>query len=213
MPLSYKIDSDKDIELAVWSTVEPADYFQNKLIIHPSEKSIIEELSSRKKLEWYSSRYLLHIMSGRTVRGEFTKDVHGKPHLENSRYHISISHSGDLVAVMASETLVGVDIQFFVPKIHRIQHKFVNEGELNNISENQYLEALHIIWGAKESLYKAYGKKALSFRKHITVSDLELTGNTGQFQGLVQKDDYRKAFKIHYFIINNHILVYAKEDS
>lgn len=211
MPISLKLDADKEIELGVWKTSEDSTYFHNKLEIHEPEKSIIEQLNTKKLLEWLSSRYLLHLMSGRTVRGAFIKDIHGKPHLQNSNFHISISHSRDLVAVVASQKIVGVDIQYFVSKIHRIQHKFVNENELSHIQESQMLEALHIIWGAKESLYKAYGKRGLDFKKNILISELSITGNNGQFRGQILKDNYNKQFNLTFHLFDNHSLVYAKE--
>jgi len=211
MPLSLKIDCDKEIELAIWKIAESSEYFLDKLCIHHPEKLIISKLSSRKLLEWLSSRYLLHLMSGRVQRGVFTKDIHGKPHLEDSSFHISISHSRDLITVIASEHLVGIDIQYFVSKIHRIKHKFINELELANISEDKTLEALHIIWGAKESLYKAYGKRALDFKKNIHIRDLKLNANKGEFHGQIIKGDYQKQFKINYILFEKFTIVYAKE--
>ncbi len=211
MPLSFKIDCDKDIELAIWNTVEESDYFSKKLKICDTEKSILSSLSKRKLNEWLCSRYLLHLMSGRVRRGKFTKDIYGKPHLEDSDYHISISHSKDLVAVVASRFLVGIDIQYFVSKIHRIRHKFINEVELVNIPEDKTIEALHIIWGAKESLYKAYGKKALDFKQNILISDFKLDSNEGEFCGHIVKDDYQKDFKLAFNLFEKFTIVYAKE--
>lgn len=211
MPVSFKLDCDKDVELAVWNTVEESCYFTNKLEIHNTEKSILSQFSKRKLKEWLSSRYLLHLMSERSRRGEFTKDIYGKPHLENSDFHISISHSRDLVSVIASKLLVGVDIQYFVTKIHRIAHKFVNKGELANIPEEKTLEALHIIWGAKESLYKAYGLRSLDFKKNILISDLFLTSNKGEFFGRIIKGDFQKKFKLNFILFEKFTIVYAKE--
>jgi len=211
MPLSLKIDSDKDIELAIWKTAEASRYFSSKLEIHESEKSILNTLSNRKLKEWLSSRYLLHLMSGRTNRGEFTKDIHGKPHLEDSDFHISISHSQDLVTVIASKLLVGIDIQYFVSKIHRIQHKFVNENEMKYIPEDKSIQALHIIWGAKESLYKAYGKRSLDFKKNILIKDIDLTNDSGEFYGSIKKGDYQKDFILTFNLFENFTVVYAKE--
>jgi phosphopantetheinyl transferase len=213
MPLLYKFDSDIEIELAIWKISEDAPYFYNKLVIHQDEESIIEELSHRKLIEWLGSRYLLHLMSGRTDRGKFTKDIHGKPHLEDSNFHISISHSRNLVAVIASSLLVGIDIQYYVPKIYRIKHKFVNDNEIASIPDNKTLEALHVIWGAKESLYKAYGKRSLDFKKNILIWDLDLTNNSGEFYGKVIKGDYNKDFTIKFNLFKKFTLVYAKESN
>lgn len=213
MPLHLKFDSDVDIELAIWEISEDASYFYDKIQFHNNEMSIINNLSKRKLIEWLGSRYLLHLMSGRIDRGKFTKDIHGKPHLENSNFHISISHSKEHVAVIASKLLIGIDIQHYVSKIYRIKHKFVNNDEIVDIPENRYHEALHVIWGAKESLYKAYGKRSLDFKKNIIIRDLDLSQNQGKFYGKVIKDDYNKNFVIQFNLFEKFALVYAKECS
>ena len=210
MPLELKISEDKEVELAIWKVTEPHSYFEKKLDIHSAEKEIISKLSSRKRLEWLSSRYLLHIMSGRASRGEFVKDDHGKPHLQDSEYHVSISHSNHHICVIASPLLVGVDIQTYVSKIARIKHKFVTEKEEKYFG-NDEIKALHIIWGAKESLYKAYGKRGLDFKKHMFVSELNTSSETANFEGAVIKDEYSKDFNLTYHAFNEFILVYAKE--
>lgn len=211
MPLELKISNDPEIELSIWKVTEPASYFKSKLNISDKEKEIIDKLSSRKRLEWLASRYLLHIMSGRAARGAFEKDVHGKPHLIDSDYHISISHSNNHICVGASRQLVGVDIQTYVSKISRIRHKFVSERESAYINEADPLNGLHIIWGAKESLYKAYGKRGLGFVSHLFVSELDTSKKEGKFKGKIKKDDYVQEFDLFYHLYEDYILVYAKE--
>jgi len=211
MPIIKKIEDDLSIELAIWENVESDAYFLSKIEIHESEKSIIRDLKNRKRSEWLSSRYLLHIMSGRAERGHFIKDVHGKPHLQDSDYHVSISHSKNFVAVIASESLVGIDIQTYVKKITRIRHKFVTEIESEMFDEAQEIKALHIIWGAKESLYKAYGLRGLDFKKHIFIHDLSVDGDSGKFKGTIEKENYRKDFDLWFHNYNQYVLVYAKE--
>ncbi len=213
MPIELKISNDPEIELSIWKVTEQKAYFSSKLEIHTPELNIIEKLSNRKEIEWLASRYLLHIMSGRTTRGEFVKDVHGKPYLKDSKSHISISHSNNHIAVIACKKFVGVDIQTFVTKITRIRHKFVSEEEDQYVDESNPLRALHIIWGAKESLYKAYGKRGLSFINHLHISDLDCSKTEGQFSGKITKGDYNKHFDIFYHIFDDYILVYAKESN
>jgi phosphopantetheinyl transferase len=213
MPIELKINKDPEIELSIWKVAEPASYFESKLNIQDAEVSLLEKLSSRKKLEWLASRYLLHIMSGRSIRGSFTKDIHGKPHLNDSDHHISISHSNNHISVIASKLLVGIDIQTYVNKISRIRHKFVSELEDQYIDESSPNNALHIIWGAKESLYKAYGLRGLDFRKHIHISALDCKSSYGSFKGKIAKDDYTKEFDLFYHLFEDYVLVYAKESN
>ncbi|MFT4532964.1 MAG: 4'-phosphopantetheinyl transferase [Saprospiraceae bacterium] len=211
MPIELKISNDPEIELSIWRVTEPESYFESKLDIHGPEEEIIEKLSARKKLEWLASRYLLHLMSGRALRGEFDKDEHGKPHLKDSDYHVSISHSNNHISVIASPHLVGIDIQKYVRNISRIRSKFVTEVEEKFIDESDPTRMLHIIWGAKESLYKAYGKRGLGFKKHIHVHSISGTNKQGAFKGKVLKGSYEKEFDLFYHFFDEYILVYAKE--
>jgi len=213
VPLEYKILQEEEVDLGIWFLDEPESYFTSKLDIHEEERDLIENLSIRKRLEWLSSRYLLHIMSGRAARGRFTKDEHGKPHLEDSDYHISISHSNNHICVIASPLLVGVDIQTYVSKISRIQHKFVSTKEESMIIPDLANRSLHIIWGAKESLYKAYGKRGLDFIKHMEITDLDPRADHGRFKGLVSKGDYHRNFDLAYHAFEEYILVYATESN
>lgn len=213
MPIDLRIEKRKDVELAIWKMAEPSAYFESKLTIHTPEAQIMDKLSVRKRQEWLASRYLLHIMSGRAIRGEFVKDIHGKPHLQDSDYHISISHSGDRIAVIASVVSVGIDIQNYVSKITRIQHKFVSKLEAEMIDGPDIVRGLHIIWGAKESLYKAYGKRALDFIKHMRITALDLSAQDGHCHGVIHKGDYHKAYDITYHSFEKYMLVYATEIS
>lgn len=213
MPIELKVCDTPEMELSIWKVTEQESYFESKLEIHEPEVEIIKKLSKRKKLEWLSSRYLLHLMSGRELRGEFVKDEHGKPHLNDSTYHVSISHSNNHISVIASKHLVGIDIQTYVSKITRIRHKFVSEAEEKFIDDSDPNRALHIIWGAKESLYKAYGKRGLGFISHIHIWALDSSKKTGTFKGRIKKDAYEKEFDLFYHLFDEYILVYAKESN
>ena len=117
-------------------------------------------------------------------------------------------------AAIASLKPVGIDIQYIVPKITRIAPKFMNEVEVSNIDKmdtSLHLDVMHIIWGAKESLFKAYGKKSVDFKKHMTLHIKEWNGEAGNFSGQFNKADYRKNFRLQAMKILNHILVYAEE--
>ena len=94
-----------------------------KLELFPKELELIETIKGHRKLEWLASRWLLHLMSGRQIRGACLKDEFGKPYLVNSFYDISISHSRELVSVLAAPQAVGIDIQKIVGKIDSIAHK------------------------------------------------------------------------------------------
>ena len=172
MPLFLKLNTEQEGVAGIWQTEEDDSYFLDRLQLYPEELEELKTLRSRKKTEWLSSRYLLHLLSERHIRGACLKDAYGKPYLQDSDYHISISHSGKFTAVIASPHIVGIDIQIIVAKIERIANKFVTDTEFNSVHNQYHIESLHAIWGAKEAMYKAYGKKALDFKKHLKVTIL-----------------------------------------
>lgn len=197
--------------VGVWHNTEGDAFFKDRLLLYSKEEDEIKSLTPRKLSEWYCSRYLLHILSGRHDRGACIKDKYGKPRLQNSDFDISISHSDDYTAIAASPSPTGVDIQKIVPKIERIQYKFASDKELGYIQGDTYLEGLHVIWGAKEAMYKAYGLKELDFRKHIFVEPFRYSDTTFRFDGRVHKGDFIQNFNLFCTTLHKFILVYAYE--
>ncbi|MCL5246735.1 4'-phosphopantetheinyl transferase superfamily protein [Cellulophaga sp. 20_2_10] len=99
-------------------------------------------------------------------------DEAGKPHLKDGNF-ISITHSHQFTGIIVSKTdEVGVDIEMQRDKILKIAHKFTPIEEYKTIANVAALmQKLTIVWGAKESLYKIYAQKGLSFLHHINVKD------------------------------------------
>ncbi len=199
-------------ELGLWRIEEEEDHFLFGMDLHQEEIDQLSKIKGHKRTEYLAVRQLLHKMSGRTKRVPCLKDEFGKPHLEDSLFQISMSHSNDVVAAIAAPRLVGVDIQKMVGKITRIAEKFIREEEMESLNRDTRVEHLHVYWGAKECLYKAYGRKELDFKKHILIEPFNFDLNMGFGFGSVIKDEYNKKFVIHYEKIKDYILVWALED-
>ncbi|MFZ1705382.1 MAG: 4'-phosphopantetheinyl transferase superfamily protein [Saprospiraceae bacterium] len=212
MPLlDYYSIQEAESYIGIWELNEDIDFFKSRLDLFPSELEEISTLKQRKLLEWYCSRYLLHLMSNRQIRGACLKDEHGKPFLENSSYFISMSHSHDRIAVIASPFKVGIDIQFIVPKIERIAPRFISESEMNSIPNTDKILFYHLYWGAKESLFKIYGRKELDFREHIKIEPISTTTGIVTFGGQVYKNDEQIQCTIKGCIAGDFVWVYAWE--
>jgi len=213
MPLldKYIIPNHEGI-IGIWEYADEMPYFESQMELYPAEIEELSTLKARKRQEWLSSRYLLHLMSDRNIRGACLKDKYGKPYLVDSSYFISMSHSHNRTVVLASPHVVGVDIQFMVPKIERIAKRFLSEDELSQIKVENQLEMLHIYWGAKESVFKAFGRKELDFRKHIMISPFEFHSGLMRFTGTLIKEDYHKTFDIYAKKMQEFMLVYAIEN-
>ncbi len=209
MPLIFHRNLKSEGELGLWRIQEEEAFFLEKLDLFPREELLLVNLKGRRRLEWLASRWLLHLMSGRKVRGACLKDEFGKPYLDNSFFEISISHSREFVVVMAGPQPVGIDIQKLVGKIESISHKFLRPEELESLSQQDRLEHLHVYWGAKEALYKAYGRRQLDFREHIHIEPFEFNLRVGSCTGWVRKEDFNETFELRYEQIGEYILVYG----
>jgi len=103
------------------------------------------------------------------------KDAWGKPWLPAGYPAISMSHSQNLAAVLfADAPSCGVDLEAVGDKILRIEQKFCNPQERENLDRTMLRENLHLIWGAKEALYKMYGKKSVDFKVDLHIEPFDI---------------------------------------
>jgi len=211
MPLIYHKNLPKGGELGFWQIEETETYFLDRLELFPSEIHQLSKIKGRLRLEWLASRWLLHIMSGRTLRGACLKDEYGKPYLTDSNFNISISHSWNIVSIMAAPYDIGVDIQREVGKIARIEKKFIRPVEKESLQESTKIPHLHIYWSAKEALYKAYGRKKLGFVRHIHVDPFVYDLSIGQTTAAIHKESYHAYFDVFYEKVAECYMVYVIE--
>jgi len=210
MPIFYNYRNDHGVEVSIWKLEEELDYFRSAMYLYEEEKEEIKGLSTRKLLEWYASRYLLHKLSGWDYRGACLKDGYGKPYLLGSKHYISLSHSNNWIAAAEGLPAVGVDIQLIVTKITRIAPKFAGEEELEFVEGDDNILGLHFIWGAKESIYKAYGKGNIDLRKNIRVAPFDITSQI-RTTAVLTLENIRMTFDIQAQKLENYVLVLATD--
>ena len=134
-------------------------------------------------------------------------DLNGKPYL-NIQKGISISHSNKLVAICISNEIdFGIDVQYKTNKILNIQNKFLSYNEKKNLGYTNSLESLIKLWSAKESIYKALGKKGISFSNDL---EIDIKKNKDLFKvGYYKKDNNKIKFDLIFFNIDEYIICYA----
>ena len=161
--------------ITLWKIEEPAAYFLDYLGInsvdlpersnatHPAKQ--LEWLASRSCVK-YSVELLKHSYCG------IDKDPHNNPYLVDIQGFVSLSHTNKYaVAVVSLEEEVGVDIEQITNKLSRVAHKFLSPTERTFAGEDLF--KMCVYWCAKESLYKWYGKKNLSFKENIYIEPFE----------------------------------------
>lgn len=197
--------------LAVWQIVEPVDFFMQRLELQAVEKFELGQLKGKRRIEWLASRYLVHEMlttHSLEDRVPLLKDEFGKPHLIGTEYELSFSHSHEMVAAILANEPTGIDIQLLVPKIEVLAKKFMRDEELASLASESRIAHMHYYWGAKESLYKAHGRRQLDFRQHILIEPFDYQ-DIAKTKGKVIKDDELLNFDVYFEKMGDYVLVYG----
>lgn len=133
-----------------------------------------EELTSinhpTQRVEWLACREVIRqlVESQGVVYKGLQKDEFGKPHLLNSPWFISLSHTaGWAAAVLHRSQPVGIDIEPIRDQFRRVVPRVLSDSEITHAAGNP--NRLAVYWCAKEALYKRYGKRQLTFREHLHV--------------------------------------------
>ena len=215
MALLIRKKVSKQALLGVWKIEEDENwYFSNPLVTDRVQKRIDAYKSVQRKLQGIAVRVLIKSMLPDEINVDIDYDDRSKPFFTEADYNLSITHSDTMVAVLVSrEVLVGVDIEKYSSKVERVGHKFVNETEqnvYNSVPPNKKMDYLHVLWGAKESMYKLYGKGSMDFKKHILVDDFQLS-SAGDFTGVVGKDERFVKVTGYYTKLDKFVLVYVLE--
>ncbi len=212
MPLLFqKYHEEIDTTVAVWENAESESELIDLLQLDQAQQKRLEGLQAFRKKEWLCSRTLLDTILPHSNYRIF-KDGFGKPFVENSPYFISLSHSQNRAAVIVSKKLVGIDIQREEAKIEKLHTKFISAEEIQQLDNRELFQSYHIFWGAKEAMYKAYGKKQLDFRKHMHIYAFKCFKSSLELTGFVHKNDVHQDYNIFTEILEDYHLCYCIRD-
>ena len=201
--------------LGIWQISEPESVFMADLPLSAPEAQELAGLQQIRRMEWLSSRWLLHKITGAPQRLPLAKDAFSKPFfLDKPDLFCSLSHSHGVVGALTSGQNCGCDIQVLVDKMPRIAAKFLGEAEFDFVQgfpESIRFELYHLYWTAKESLYKTYGLKALDFRKNLFVENVEWDGYMGTAKGVIEKNDFWHNYQLRFgkLELENGALIWA----
>ncbi|HMT29092.1 MAG TPA: 4'-phosphopantetheinyl transferase superfamily protein [Bacteroidia bacterium] len=206
MPLQFKHQVINGGELAVWKVLETPEELLEILKAYRIYADIPYFRNPKRLSEWLATRALLCELG---VKQKIVYNDLGKPYLDGEHSHISISHSGDYVAVITHpDNQVGVDVEMVGDRIHRVSHKFVNESEMTWFSKDQETLRLYIIWGAKECAFKIFGLGSIDFRDHLTVEPFTI-GPSGISRVRFKKDEIDCIYQIFFQYLDNLVITYA----
>ncbi|MEM1358127.1 MAG: 4'-phosphopantetheinyl transferase superfamily protein [Bacteroidota bacterium] len=199
-------------EWGLWHITESENWLRGQVDLSTEENVGLDLIQGEgRRREFLAARLLLHHMSGRDTRGELYKDDAGKPHLKNSIFHISISHTVNYSAAIAHPAPCGIDVQRIVPRIRRLAPKFVGAGEKSQIKAAHELIQLHLIWSAKEAMYKAFGRRQIDFKEHLFVDFEDYDPGKTTATALLKKGAAEMLFDLDFRIFDTFVLVSCVE--
>lgn len=200
MPLLLNKKIDEHSAYAVWNIQET--FLE---IPYLAPEPFPADLNPVRQAEWIIGRVLVKSLCdtfGIAYKG-ISKHENGKPYLVDSHANISISHSFPIAAAMIHlKKPCGIDMER-----PREKHKFVQDKFLHS-SEEQYrddLEKLCTIWGAKEVVYKIFGRRFLSLKDEIKTEFKSENLITGE----ILKPGYEDTFEIHYEWVKEYLLAFG----
>ena len=145
-------------ELYFWEITESVEELAGLL---PDGVGLLDEACGRfksvqRRREWLAARVLLQntAYSGRGI----VYDTNGAPMLHGGGKHISISHTGNIVAIAVSDTRIGLDIETGERNAFAVARMFLKENEMESLGNGGCVEALRL-WTVKESAFKLASEK------------------------------------------------------
>lgn len=178
--------------IIIWQSIEPiAELLTSARLNETDYSKYCSFLSDTRRREWVTVRTALNVLL-ENENGNIIYNANGRPELVGQK-PISISHSGQYIAVMiAEQSRIGIDIEEIHPRIERLARKFVNDEENAFIGQDHRIEMIHVIWGAKEVLYKIHSRGSVDFKKDLLVSQFEFN-ETGNCHAFIKKNLLKKS--------------------
>lgn len=159
---------------------------------------------SRRRLEILAVRCLLRDMLGEEQNVVY--DEFGAPSLSDSNRFLSISHTDGYVAAIVGEQPVGIDVERRGRRVERVKSKFLQASEESLVcSVCDPILAMHLIWSAKEAVFKFLGQKYYDLQNltRITCIDFEERFMTMEVEG------HNKPLTIHFEYTDEYVLCYS----
>jgi len=206
MPLFYQQDINASTRLAVWKLEETEDFFSATV---PLQREISHP---HKRLQHLAGRYLLRYLFPAFPYEEILIADTRKPFLPSEAFHFSISHCGDYAAaIVSSSHRVGIDIETFTERVHRIKHKYLHPQEqrfVNTFPAEQQTALLTFLWSAKEAMFKWWGNGDVDFSEVLRVMPFAFA-EQGSMDAMFWKDQVQEKLVLHFRQLDKQSLVWT----
>ncbi len=134
------------------------------------DKEVLGFRSLKRRKEWLAARVLFHHLMGPSAR--IASYPSGRPYILHDSRYISITHSGNHVAVQISENPSGIDLEARTPRAAKLLDKFITPDEYQELNKIDFLSeetSAVLFWSAKEAVYKTFDIPDLNVRNDIRI--------------------------------------------
>ncbi len=210
MPLIRITEPDKTTRIGIWKITESTSELKSVTALTADEEQAWSSFKSEsRKKQWLAARRILALMHEK--QHTIIYNEQGKPALNESDTHISITHSRDMAAVITrKDRPAGIDVERITDRIERVKERFLPQEELDRIGDNDRLEKLYILWGIRECLFKTAGNPHLDYRSDIKVEPFDyLCNNEGRCEAWLNVAGSPQKVKLAYEKIEDYLLVYT----
>ena len=193
MGIIKKISSKNNSLVCIWKITETYD----ELELLTDERTNIK--SRLKQKEFLASRILVKEIC-QLYNAKYLgidKDKNGKPFLINSNYHISITHKYPYIGVIIDKKKCGIDIERIDKKIKKIQSKFLDNNEVNEVNDSE--RKMTVFWSIKETAYKINGET-------IPLKKIKVKEENNNTYKCFLLDE---SFEVNILELDNHILSFT----
>ena len=197
--------------ILVWQSTEPMEELLEMASLNDDDRKKFDSfISLSRKREWLTVRKMIKLLLPGNVSNSITYEENGRPRLEG--FNISISHSHEWIAVMVSENhKIGIDIEIIGPRIENLAKKFLSANEDLSAISTHRIEKLHVMWGAKEVLFKIHAIGNVIFKKDLFVYTFNYSGS-GNVKASILKKGYERDYTIHYLKTGDYMLTWSMEN-
>lgn len=208
MPLIHRRTIHQDAVIGIWEVTET----EAELLVHyPANAHELATLNSFshpfRRSQFLASRLLLHTL---IPNAKLIYDENGKPFPADRKTHLSLSHSGKLIAMMTDSNPCGIDIETIHPKIERIATKFLSDEELIASKEEPAAQRMHVYWCVKEAIYKVEGAKNVSLKSDIFVEHV-LNPVTGTVKATLKHNGRSLSRHVYYEQFGDCMLAWTEQ--
>ena len=164
------------------NNISPQQAEQCLSLMSDSRKKYINSISNKKRRnesiagEWLLRNAVSQFCGIESNEIKIERTDKGKPYIKDTDIFVSLSHSGDFVAVAVDYVPIGIDIEVIKPLNLRVAHKVCSESDkrfiLTGETEEQRLINFLKIWTAKEAYFKKTGT-GITHIKELSYKDIK----------------------------------------